>query len=114
MKFAGIALAAALTAALILVAVFTHSALQSDGHQIALLQQTASRQAAELHQQVGELQGSVNGAHRDLITCGDLQQVEQLIDGLVAPQGDIGPVEFASPTGGVVSSLPLPSHCINN
>jgi hypothetical protein len=44
--------------------------------------------------------------------AGTLQQVEALIDGIVAPQGSIGPVEFSNGTS-VLSSLPLPAHCIN-
>lgn len=58
-------------------------------------------------------QAKLAGEHRDLVTCGDLQAQNAMIDGIVSPQGDFGPVEFVTPNGGVVSSLPLPAHCVN-
>jgi hypothetical protein len=63
--------------------------------------------------QLSAARANINGTHRDLITCGDLQQVETMIDGIVISQGNVGPVEFVSSSGSIASSLPLPLHCIN-
>ena len=102
MKTALVAVTAFLTAALVVLGVLTHSALSADSSKIE-----------QLHSQVGVMQASVNGSHRDLITCGDIQKLSQYIDGIVAPQGDIGQVEFLGPDGAIAGSLPLPPHCIN-
>ena len=70
-------------------------------------------QLRQMQTQLSAVSAQSGGVHRDLVTCADIQQLESYIDGLVAPQGYIGPVEFTSPNGAVVTALPLPAHCVN-
>jgi hypothetical protein len=109
MRIALVSIAAFLCAAILAVGLLTHSAFTRTDQRISHLQQQLTATRAEL----STVEAGQSGSHRDLVTCGDLQQIETLIDGIVASQGDIGPVEFSSPNGGVVAALPLPSHCIN-
>jgi hypothetical protein len=105
-----VAVAAASLAVAIAVGTVSHGDVSSLTSQIRA-QQT---EITQLRGQVADARQQLSGARQDVITCTDLQTVETYIDGLAASQGDIGGAfEFVGPDGSVVTSLPLPSHCIN-
>lgn len=116
MKIALIAVSACLAAAILTVGLVTRSALTSDGHTINRQGQELSAVLGRLRQLQGRLgqlegrlttaQGSINGSHRDLITCADLQNLAFQLSGTDSAGGAITGVAGPAP-------ISLPQHCIN-
>lgn len=95
------ALAVASLAATITVAFTSHSDVTSIRSQVRAQ-----------HAQIVQLETQLSGARQDVITCGDLQTLDQLLDGVTFTQGYFGTAEFTAGNT-TITSLPLPAHCIN-
>lgn len=107
MRIALVAVSACLAAALIAVAVFTNSALSHQNQQLTQRINQDSRQISELQSRMVNVSASVDGTHRDLITCADLEQMSWQLSGADSLGGSITGVAGPSP-------ISLPSHCINH
>ncbi len=93
------------------IGITSHHAMAGLENQLA----SVTTRNHRMQDQLSAINAQSSGAHRDLVTCADIQLIEGYIDGIVAAQGAIGPVEFTSPSGNglVISALPLPTHCVN-
>lgn len=104
MKYAFAAVSACLAAALIAVAVITHGALSRQDQQIT----QQSKEIGRLQSRMLNVTSSVNGSHRDLITCADLEHLQ--MSGI---SDDGSQVSVGYENGGGTNGVVLPSHCIN-
>ena len=60
------------------------------------------------HSALNDAQAQLSGQHRDLITCGDLQQLQMA--GIDSNQEQ---VTVGYQSGGGINAVTLPPHCIN-
>lgn len=104
-------LVACLTVGVIALALAAHSGLSTDNREITQLQQ----QNATTQQVIATLRASVNGSHRDLITCGDLSALINGESTTIGLNSLLGDISTAAGDSGLESgeTLPLPAHCIN-
>lgn len=98
-----ISLSAAIT-----VAVISHDSSANLSRQ-AVIQQS---EITQLRNELDSARQQLSGARQDVITCGDMVTFSQYIDNMTFSQGYMGAPVFTNGNT-VVSSLPLPTHCIN-
>lgn len=66
-------------------------------------------QIAQLSREVQSEKASINGSHRDLITCADLFHLQMTGISMDGSQVSVG-----YDNGGGANAVTLPNHCINN
>ena len=89
-----------------LVAVALILQLRSAENAATATEARQARQIAALRAQLAAVSVKAGGAHRDLITCGDLNT---LINQMPQTDSNGDTVLYAGPAG----TLPLPAHCLN-
>jgi hypothetical protein len=75
----------------------------------SLRQQVNQSSVVQMKRQIAGLQASVNGQHRNLLTCGDLNAA---LNGKQGPFGE--PLNSYLSQMGTGISIVLPPHCLNN
>jgi len=86
--------------------IFAHSYDQTATHDNATLHRQQS-EITQLEASIARISDSVNGNHRDLVTCTDLQQLSWNVN--VSDQYDDSMSGYAG-----LGPITLPSHCINH
>jgi hypothetical protein len=111
---ATIAVSIAAAAVALVLGVYATITATTDHHQISDLRGQlvqAHTVLARAERVISAQQAKLNGGHRDLITCTDLNE---LINGYTGPNpnGYIGLNQYLTANGGGLT-LPLPAHCYN-